>query len=360
MRKDFAAKLIAEQAGQQTEMPLSQKEITRIAQAAANRLPVDTGRIIKMPMRAAPPYHTRPAQRAWTAMVAVACSLCLAVGAEAAGFTHWHERVLQLFHADAGTQAQMERTGAAQQIGEAVTDSGITITAIQVVQDSSCFYALFDVTPADPAQSISQDQSMEMSLHFSQEDAFDALEWGFSEEVSGANGRYFEIFGQKSPAASNQTLSASVDFTALQADGSKAAAGQNIITGNWSFSLPVTTVNARECKVDAAYKIDSFSVRIEKVSLSPISAVIYCNADDIRTLAAAEGISLEQADTLVQTDIVGLETANASLTIEPITLSEGFAEDGSYYKTMRLSHAIDLEQVSSVSLRGCSDAIPLS
>lgn len=78
-------------------------------------------------------------------LLAAAMVAVLGVTAAAAGVFQWHDRAEEVFEAEPAVQEKLVMEEVAQPAYQTVSDSGLTVSAIQTIQDGNCFYALFEV-----------------------------------------------------------------------------------------------------------------------------------------------------------------------------------------------------------------------
>lgn len=157
-------------------------------------------------------------------MVLLAAALIGAMGmtAGAAGLFKWNERAAEVFVADEPLQDHLVMEQVVQEGTQSVTDNGITISLVQTIQDSNCFYALFDVT-AEDGTLIDENNALSMHVDYNGEEGpFCAMGWGFvqnyEQEVS--NSRYFEIYGTKTVPDSSD-LNMNITFVSFNKQGKK-------------------------------------------------------------------------------------------------------------------------------------------
>lgn len=150
----------------------------------------------------------------------------------------------------------------AEDVSQTVTDQGLTITAIQTIQDKNRFCALFEVTAEDTDMQITSDCSLDYTLDFGgNEDPFDARSWGFLSEFDQeiSNTRYFEIEGTKNEESSGD-LVMNLHFTGLRGEPDvKAGESEMLISGNWDFTLNLHTSDVISHEVDRVYELDELT-----------------------------------------------------------------------------------------------------
>lgn len=289
-------------------------------------------------------------------MLLLAAALAALVGttAAAAGLFKWNERAGQVFGADEEAQNRLTMEQMAQDISDSVTDQGITITAIQTVQDKNRFYALFEVTAKDPDMQITPDQNMMYTMDFEgEEDVFCALGWGFTDETVQeiSNSRYFEIYGTKMEGAPD-TAQMQIHFTALEgAPQEKAGIGEPLVEGNWDFSLNVHEAESIRHELQKEYQIGGYTVKVESVELSPLSLTIVYDGEDIRNMEAGEQVCLDQLDDLPALYPAGVRYSDGTKIAQPCyPMSEGYTdEEGTHYQiTMQFTKVVEADRVDAL------------
>ncbi len=287
----------------------------------------------------------------------IAATLTVLIGTTAAAseIFQWNERAGQVFEADEATQNELTMDQMAQDVSQSVTDQGITITAIQTIQDKNRFYALFEVKAEDTEQRITADYSMDYTMDLGgKESPFCALGWGFVpqdvQEVS--NIRYFEIYGTKNEQ-SEENLTMNLNFTALRGEpAQKAGEGEILTSGQWNFALDIRTSKMLSYTIDTEYELSGESVHIASIALSPLSMEIVYDGSDIRTLEAKQNVSLDQLDELSGIYPTGVRYEDGTVIEEElmIPLSEGFEdkEETTYRLLLPFHKLITPEKVTEI------------
>lgn len=311
------------------------------------------------------------------AVIAAAAALAAALGmtAAATGIFSWNEKAEEIFEAGEETQNKLVLENVAKEEFQTVTGNGLTVSAVQTIQDSNCFYALFEITAEDEAIRIDENYSMDYRMEFPEgKDPFCALGWHFvpnsRQEVS--NSRYFEIFGTKMSEeeyfavygeardSGGEDLRMDITFTTLRGAGAKAMEGDAITEGSWAFSLDVHPAQSIRLEVNREFEINGCMVMVKSVELSPITMTLTCEEAGVRELERKEGINLDQLDALQSMMLKGIEYEDGTL-IEEEYYNELVERcgDGIYEKTLRFSKVIDPEKVSKLLLGESRDEIVL-
>lgn len=280
----------------------------------------------------------------------------------AAEIFKWNRRAAEVFVADEIQQNKLVTEQIAQDASQTVTDAGLTIEAVQTIQDNNCFYALFNITAEDESIQITQDHSMSFLYDFQDgESPFGALGWHFVDEESQtvSNSRYFEIIGTKTRPGS-EDLHMKIQFTSLNAPGAKAMDGEPVLAGNWEFVLDLHTTEPVRYDLNREYQIAGCPVTVKTVELTPISVKLAISEEDARQLEKLEGVNLDQTDSLSSLWINAVKYQDGTIVEE-----DGFQEplirlgDGVYEKTARLTNVIDTNKVSALLLGENMDELPL-
>lgn len=287
-------------------------------------------------------------------LLAAAMMALAGTTAAAAGLFKWNERAEEVFQADEEAQNLLNMEQMAEEVSTSVTDQGLTITAIQTVQDKNRFYALFEVTAEDGNMQITPDQNMAYTIDFGgTENVFCALGWGFTDsftqEVS--NSRYFEIYGTKMEGAPDAAVM-NIHFTGLEAEPTeKAGIGELMVEGHWDFSLDVHQADSIRHELQKKCQIGGYAVTVESVELSPLSLTVVYNGDDIRTMEAGEQVNLDQLDDLPALYPTGVRYSDGTELLEQChPMTEGYTDEGrtSYQITLQFTKVVDAEQVSAL------------
>lgn len=280
----------------------------------------------------------------------------------AAEIFKWNKRATEVFVADEVQQKELVTEQIAQETCQTVTDAGLTIQAIQTIQDNNCFYALFEITAEDESIQITADHSMSFQFDFQGgESPFGGLGWHFvaDEPQTVSNSRYFEIIGTKTRPESKD-LHMKINFTSLNAPGAKAMEGEPILEGNWEFMLDLHTVEPVRYELNREYRIAGCDVMVRTVELTPISAKLSCDLKDARQLEKLEGVNLDQADSLSSLFINGIKYQDGTIVEEEGYLEPHIRfENDLYEKTARLTTVIDTDKVCALLVGENMDEITL-
>lgn len=296
-------------------------------------------------------------------MILIAAAVAvLGTTVSAAEIFKWNRRAAEVFVADEEQQKELVTDQIAQETHQTVTDAGLTIQAVQTIQDNNCFYALFEITAEEESMQITADHSMGVLFNYPDgEDPFGYLGWGFVDDrqQTVSNSRYYEIYGTKAVPGQGD-LNMKIQFTSLNAPGAKAMDGEPILEGNWEFMLNLHTMEPVRCELNREYKIAGCDIMVRTVELTPISAKLSCDLEDARQLEKLEGVNLDQTDSLASLFINGVKYQDGTVVEE-----EGYQElqvgweNEIYTKTARLTAVIDPDRVSALLVGENMDEIAL-
>ncbi len=306
--------------------------------------------------------RTKTMKSRTTVILAAALVVLLGTTAVAAEFFKWNEKAADIFVAEPERQDRLAVEQVAQEGGQSVTDNGLTITAVQTIQDSNCFYALFEVAAEDTGLVIDENWGLSLQADFQcGQDPFGYMGWGFIENSrqEPGNSRYFEIFGTKHEE-SGEDLSMNLKFTALTGPGQKAVGGEALIEGNWDFALAVHPAKSIRFDLNRMCQINGLEIFVKSVELSPLTAKLVFGGTDIKALEEKEGVNLDQADVLASTMLTGVMYEDGAFLEENGTqLWTSFDEAADYVQVTRFDRVIEPEKVSGLILGNGEDKIPL-
>ena len=303
----------------------------------------------------------RMKKRRMVILIAAALAV-LGTTVSASEFFKWNKRATEVFVADEEQQKELAMSQIAKEEYQTVSDAGITIRAVQTIQDTNCFYALFEVTAEDPSIQITADNGMSFLVDYQGgEDPFGAFECGFvgEDQQAVSNSRYYEVFGTKMNPGT-EDLNMKIQFTSLDAPGGKAMKGEGIVDGNWEFALNLHTTEPVHYEINEEYQINGCTVMVKSAELTAISVKLTCDRAGALQLEEQEGINLDQTDSLRSLFVNGIKYQDGTIVEE-----EGYQElwiscgDGDYTKTARFSRVIDVEKASALLVGDGKDEIKL-
>ncbi|HBA70321.1 MAG TPA: hypothetical protein DCZ40_13335 [Lachnospiraceae bacterium] len=274
----------------------------------------------------------------------------------------WNRRAAEVFMSDEEQQKELVTEQIAKEEYQTISDAGLTIRAIQTIQDNNCFYALFEITAEDESMQIASGNDMSFFLDYQgEEDPFGMFSSGFVAESQQdvSNSRYYEMVGTKMEPG-KENLNMKIQFTSLDAPGEKAMGGEPILEGKWEFMLNLHTIEPVRYEINKEYPVNGCAVMVKSIELTPISVQLTCDEAGARQLEKQEGVNLDQADSLHSLFINGVKYKDGTVVEE-----EGYQElwircgDGEYAKTARFSHVIDVDKVSALLVGDNKEEIEL-
>lgn len=303
----------------------------------------------------------RMKKRRMIILIAVAVAV-LGMTVSASEIFKWNRRAAEVFVADEEQQKTLAMEQIAQEGHQTISDAGLTIQAVQTIQDINCFYALFKVTAQEESMRITPDHDMGFLVDYQGgEDPFGMLGSGFVEERGQdiSNSRYYEIFGTKMNPGS-EDLNLNIRFTSLNAPGEKAMKGEPVLEGNWEFVLNLHTAQPVCYEINRECQIAGTAVMVKSAELTPISVRLVCDEAGARQLEKLEGANLEQTDSLRSLFVNGIRYQDGTVVDE-----DGYqelwsgCENGEYTKTARFSAVVDVEKASALLVGDNKDVIEL-
>lgn len=225
--------------------------------------------------------------------VAAVCALCTATVA-ADGIFHWSDAMLERFKPSEEQKQELADKGVVREVGQSVTQNGVTITLTEALQDSRSIYMLFEVETPD---SMEMDDTVGfeegLSLLVDGKYVWDAL----GGETGGSGGgsfistmtladqtphkRYYEMrynFDERVDF-SGKTLETSLRNLTINAD--KAETGDILAEGDWNFKWQADkTGGQRRIDVNQTYDFGGYDICISYIELSPLGSVVYADYAD--------------------------------------------------------------------------------
>lgn len=296
--------------------------------------------------------------------IAAALVAVLGTTAMAAGVFRWNERAEKVFVADEVMQNRLVTEGNVTGIGHTVTDGGITMELIQTIQDENYFYALFNVTVGEGEPVLDEDSGLAMELSLNgRESPFGSLEWGFVSNMEQAPGssRYFEIRGTKMEESALESGELKVVFTALQRNQEKAGEPVDLKTGNWPFTMDMKQTSVTHFTPDMEYILGGVQVKVLSVELSPLSIIITCDGQDIRSMEGRTGVNSDQTDLPEDLVISGVRYQDGTVVSQGLDVKNyGYTDQGGAFKlTQRFTSVVDVERIQAILMGDGQDEIQL-
>jgi len=253
--------------------------------------------------------------------------------------------------------------GVAEEQKISVTDSGITVTAVQTMNDENVFYALLKVTAEE--EILDGSGYFEPKLVTENPNAFGNVSMGFIEEMptgKPVKEGFYEVYALKSVGEEWKEESVTISlenysFTDFQkpmdeitdfTDGT-----QRTTEGKWELTLPlgeVETNNTVRLQEPVQVVMQGMPVTIEELTLTPLAVKITYSLADVEKLqetvySGAEDVCLSELF------IRGFADRSGKETVCGFTASSGQrTKDGKEILLMGLGQAVDVHEIQAVLL----------
>ncbi len=292
----------------------------------------------------------RMSKRKYVVAIAIGVMMISTITVYAA--VRWNQRALDNFSANDQQQEKLSKDGYSSQIVQSVSDNDITISVEQTIQDENLIYILFKIT-SDNLQ-LTENNAMGFNIKATNgPDFYTSMSSGFVDEFLQpdiSNSREYEIWIQKNTDYDFTEAELSVDFNALQEYEGKAGPTNDLVKGQWDFSINLSTNNSVTFDVNKTVSIDGCDIAINKIELSPLSYTIYCDGDDVMALQKADNINFDELDITYPLIISAIQYKDATEIQEDDGLmSESFDGEGKeYIATGKFSKVIDMNQIQAI------------
>lgn len=210
----------------------------------------------------------------------------------AAELFQWNEKAVESFHnPPQEIQNEMTANNVAEEQTDSATDQGITVSAIQTIQDENRVYILLDVKTEDAL--IDTNSGFDIwNVKTSDADAFWNLGASFAEGTSvneKSNQGYYEISALK-----NMDREWNEDGIELELGGftyytyeEDAAGVAHVVDGSWKLTIPLgeqTKALTRVYQPEQQIMISGCPVTLKEVKISPISAVLSFDLEEEKAM----------------------------------------------------------------------------
>lgn len=284
----------------------------------------------------------------------------------AAEFFNWNPKTAKSFgEPDKEVQDTLTMEGVAKEQEISVTDNGITVTAVQTMNDENVFYALFLVTATE--------EIIDGSGHFGNPspqlitknpDAFCNVGMGFLDMpiAEPATQGYYEVYALKSidenwheesVTISLENYSYDVFSKPKEAITDFTDCSSQLIEGKWELALPLGEIQS-----DNTIKITSpvqtimhgVPVTIEELTLTPLAVKISYCLEDVEKLHKT-AYSSEEDTFLKELFIYGFADKNGREVECGFSASSGKrTADGQDILLMGLGQAVDVHEIQALLL----------
>lgn len=231
-------------------------------------------------------------------ILVLAASLAAVLGTTlvGAGVLRWNDRAIQEFDSPSSEmQEQMMEEGVAAMPQASVTDAGVTVTAVQTIQDEYRLYILLKVTSGEAVLGTGGFDEMNLAADGvgGTLDTFDNVGAGFVDEVTenGTEAYYMiDAMKQTDPAWNGESITVTLGKLSYYTDLGKGEGGEpHVIDGSWELTLALLDASAltRTWELDTEVMISGVPVMVESVELSPLTLTICYDNEDVEQLAKA-------------------------------------------------------------------------
>lgn len=282
----------------------------------------------------------------------------LAIGATAVAaaelFT-WHPKVAEEFQTEEAQQEELTVIGVASEAPASCTEAGVTVNALQTLQDGHYLYVALEVIAPEEVVLNSDNAFEEVELEI------EGLEFGANGTASKtysfmdermepelSNRRIYELYYYESAGFTLDGKTITVKLKNLQAPVSKLEF-ENAVNGEWELSwVNRSQDSTRHYEINQAFDFSGHEIMVKSVDVSPLSMKILYDGADVKRAEESEGVSFAQLDTLFPIRFAGVRMKDGTVNenVNAGSGSEGYSEDGTSFKTTGMyGCTIDLDQV---------------
>lgn len=226
------------------------------------------------------------------AVAAALCALCTASVAADAVF-HWSDALLERFQPSQEQQQKMADSGNIQEVGQTVTQNGVTVTLEQAVMEKARIYMLFTVeTPEDISMDHTVDFESGLNVTLDGKDIMEA-----AGDVSGGGSGGFvdeKMLGGQTPHKRfyeiNYNILGEFDFSHrtvgvtlenLTLGGDKALPGDVAAEGKWEFTWNTGEIQEQKVfEINETYDLGGYDILVKDIEITPLSYTISADLKD--------------------------------------------------------------------------------
>ncbi len=212
------------------------------------------------------------------------------VGAE---ILHWNDRAAEEFdHPASEVQEQMTAAGVAATPQASVTDAGVTVTAVQTIQDEYRLYILLEVTSEEAVLGTGGFDEMNLAAdgQGTTPDVFNNVGWSFADQVTeNSTHAYCWIDAMKDhdTAWNGESVTVTLGTLSYYTELDKGNGGvAHVVDGNWELTLPLSDASGltRTWDLDTEVMLSGVPVTVRRVELSPLTLSISYDNEDVNEL----------------------------------------------------------------------------
>ncbi len=293
-------------------------------------------------------------RRKMAAMIILAATM-IGTTAMAAGLT-WHRKTAEEFHNPSGEiQQKTLEEGVAALPAASVADNGVTVTAVQLLQDENRVYLMLKVESEEAAIDGNTLFDTMMLSDGSNQEIFGNVSAYFLEDVNGTLSKegYYVIDGLKNMDAGwngealKLILSDLSYYTYGKAEEGVDMANQtpHCIKGNWELevSLKDVTSLSKTIPVDKKLEVRGVEVTVNYVRISPLSVVISYSQSDI------DKIDMVEDDMLWELFDISMKNKQGALVQDGYGAISGvITQEGERLTQIGLLNVLDVEEIGQI------------
>lgn len=307
----------------------------------------------------------RPMKKTKWLILAAVLTATFGLTVAAAELFNWQSKTVETFgEPTKEVQNTLTMEGVAKEQEISVTDKGITITAVQTMNDENVFYALLLVTAEEEIiDGSGYFGNPSPQLFTKNPDAFCNISMSFQDTPIGEPSKqgYYEIYALKNIWEEWQEDSVTISFENYSYDIFNKPKEEltdftdctsSVIEGKWELVLPlgeVQTDNTVKIKEPIQVSMQGVPVTIEELTLTPLALKICYCLNDIENLHQTVYSSAEDAF-LEELFISGYVDKNGNEIECGFTASGGGRKNGYDILLMGLGQAIDVHEIQAILL----------
>lgn len=280
----------------------------------------------------------------------VAAIAVLCISAVAVYTIQWNRKLAEKFGAGEPQQTQLVSEGAVGDVQQAVTENGLTVTAVQTLGDRNSVYLLLAVKAPEGIPLSDTNLFANTTVSIAGSGSVLNYSGGFLSEFDptaspnqAENERYYELWLNNSNHQDWQGKQLTLSFTDLQADGGNLDM-YTISEGTWTLSWALSyTDQVQRFAVNKTYDVNGREVLAQSLELSPLSMALTLGGDGLRQLI--DQSDLEQSGKLLTLALTKKD--GTALTLYPT--SENWT-DSSYACTVCFDQILNVEDVTGLTL----------
>lgn len=282
----------------------------------------------------------------------------------AAGAFQWNQKLAQIFGVDKPQQNNLVEKGATYQNSTSITDNGLTISLVQVLQDKSRIYILFEVT-AQKDIKISDKNLFEVSsIDVSGKEFNVTADHGFLslvDEPEITNKRYYRyMINKKYNEADLNGKDITVHFKNLQVESGKLNMN-TILEGDWALTWKMSYQDSTKyLDLNKISNLSGNDVLVKRVEISPLGMTVYLDGQDVKAIIEKRGLG--KADNLNELEFKGVRYKDGA--VLPIIGNGGGEwlnkDTGEYELTVSFDKIINVENVKELLFGASNSEIDLS